>query len=122
MQPWASVRLAAHCLLETPRGSVGCWKGVPLPARLRAKELTHWLVEAEAQGEGEAVQQQTGRCAYFETSMPTAHRACMHEDAELMAEKHGAMRRRGDLALHFSAAGLRRRCARSSALRRLTWR
>ena len=84
------------------------WKGPPLTARLRANNLTHWRLEAVALGEGEAVQQQTGRCAYYETSMPTAHGACMHEDAELMAEKHGAMRQRGDLALHFSVAELTR--------------
>ena len=45
----------------------------------------------------------------------------MGEDIELLAEQYGAMKRRGDLALHFSAAELRRRCARSSVLRRLTF-
>ena len=57
-QPSACVRLAADCLLKTPRSRVARWRVPPLPAWLLANKLTHWLLEAEVQVEGEAVQLQ----------------------------------------------------------------
>ena len=87
---------------------MACWKAPALAAELRGNELTHWRLEAVARGEGEAVRLQTARCAHYEILMLTSHRARMREDTELMAEKHGAMRRSGDLALHYSAAELTR--------------
>ena len=57
-QPWACVRLAADCLLNTARSRVARWRVPPLPAWLLANKLTHWLLEAQAQVESEAVRLQ----------------------------------------------------------------
>jgi hypothetical protein len=80
-----------YCELGVPRSRVACSKAPPLQARLRANKLTHFLLEAEADCEGEAVQLRTARLAQYTASVLRAQQYRPPTDTALVDSLYGVL-------------------------------